>query len=78
VRLRHCQVIGTRVWRFRIDYLKLGKRTLAEAAAEGRRIVQLKQVVLVEEESLLAEEESSLAVVANNSEKKKKCNSMIL
>ena len=44
MRLRQCQVIGTWVWRFRIDYLRLGRRALAEV--EGRRIRL--QVVLAE------------------------------
>jgi hypothetical protein len=70
VRLRQCQVIGTWVWRFRIDYLRLGRRALAEV--EGRRIRL--QVVLAEGGlSLAAVEAEELLLpaevgVANNSE----------
>lgn len=69
--LRQCQVIGTWVWRFRIDYLRLGRRALAEV--EGHRIDRL-QVVLAEEGlSLAAVEAEELLLpaevgVANNSE----------
>ncbi len=71
MRLRQCQVIGTWVWRFRIDYLRLGRRALAEV--EGRRIDRL-QVVLAEEGlSLAAVEAEELLLpaevgAANNSE----------
>lgn len=74
MRLHHCLVTGIWAWRPRIDYLRLGRRTLAEVEAKGRRIAQL-QVALAEEEWILAavvEEELLLqaeVVVANNSEK---------
>ncbi len=66
MRLRQCQVIGIWVWRSRIDYLRLGRRTLEVEEAEGCRIARL-QVVLaaVEEEELLLPAEVG---VANNSE----------
>lgn len=70
MRLRQCQVIGTWVWRFRIDYLRLGRRALAEV--EGRRIRL--QVVLAEGGlSLAAVEAEELLLpaevgAANNSE----------